>query len=113
MDPNGESSSPPDPFSNSVNSSMNTMVVASVVSGVVFIVAVAAIIYAIIRRVKKAGGAIPISARIVGSVDSTGKDSNQVAIDVRADQFPKIHHRNYRIHGCCILNFLLYKKRLP
>ncbi|KAH0982791.1 hypothetical protein GBA52_009968 [Prunus armeniaca] len=76
--------SPPD---ETFNSSVNKMVTASVVSSVVFIVAVAAIIYAIIKCAKKAGS-IPISARIVGSVDSTGKDSNQVAIDVRADQFP-------------------------
>ncbi|KAL6285964.1 hypothetical protein ACE6H2_010354 [Prunus campanulata] len=87
----GESSTPPEKI---FNSSMNKMVAADVVSGVALIVAVAAIIYAIINCVKKAGSTIPISARVVSSVDSTGKDSNQVAIDVRsaidvrADQFP-------------------------
>ncbi|BBG99127.1 Protein kinase family protein [Prunus dulcis] len=79
----GSSTSPDKTF----NSSMDKIVAASVVSGVVFIIAVAAIICAIINCAKKAGS-FPISARIVSSVDSTGKDSNQVAIDVRADQFP-------------------------
>ncbi|KAL6285967.1 hypothetical protein ACE6H2_010357 [Prunus campanulata] len=90
MDPNGGSSSPEDIF----NSTVNKMVAASVVSGVVYIVAVAAIIYAIINCVKKAGSTIPMYTRIVDSVDSTGKDSNQVAIDIRADQFPQSPPRN-------------------
>ncbi|PQQ18562.1 LEAF RUST 10 DISEASE-RESISTANCE LOCUS RECEPTOR-LIKE PROTEIN KINASE-like 2.2 [Prunus yedoensis var. nudiflora] len=79
----GGSPPPPEEIINS-----NKMVAAFVVSGVVLIVAVAAIIYAIINCVKNTGSTIPISARIVSSVDSTGKDSNQVAIDVRANQFP-------------------------